>query len=238
MESEDLFGQAFADYFQGKRYGLRLERDDGYVDSQNLGLYFQDFGQFPPAERKALAHARGRVLDIGVGAGRVALYLQEKGLDVVGIDISDRALEVCRQRGVRKLVKMSACDLKFKRNSFDTALAFCNNFGLCGDMVGVGRMLEKLHGIIRRDGVFLAESIHPTKTNNRAHLKYHRLNIGRGRPPGQATLRSLYRGKKGDWWDLLKVRPSEMRELCAETGWTITKTYRGAPAYVYVLKKD
>ena len=238
MSSKDLFGQAFTDYYEGRKYTLKLERDDGYVDSQTIGQYFQDFREFPAVERKALAHARGRVLDIGVGAGRVALYLQGKGLDVVGIDISDNAIDVSRRRGVLKLVKMSACDLKFRKNSFDTALAFCNNFGLCGNMEGVRGMLERLHEIIRKDGLFLAESIHPTRTNNRAHLKYHKMNIARGRPPGQATLREIYRGQKGDWWDLLMVRPGEMRELCENTGWTIERTYRGIPSYVYVLKKD
>lgn len=238
MSSKDLFGQAFVDYFEGRKHTLKLERDDGYVDSQNIGLYFQDFRDFSAVERKALSHARGKILDIGVGAGRVALHLQGKGLDVVGIDTSDNAIDVSRRRGVRKLVKMSACDLKFRKNSFDTALAFCNNFGLCGNMEGVRGMLERLHGIIRRDGLFLAESIHPTRTNSRAHLRYHKMNIARGRPPGQATLREIYRGRKGGWWDLLMVRPSEMRELCDNTGWTIEKTYRGVPSYVYVLRKD
>ena len=31
-------------------------------------------------EKKAIKYARGRVLDIGCGAGRHALYLQDKGL--------------------------------------------------------------------------------------------------------------------------------------------------------------
>lgn len=238
MSSEDLFGQAFLDYYEGRKYALKLERDDGYVDEQNIGLYFQDFREFSTVERKALAHARGRVLDIGVGAGRIALYLQDKGLEVVGIDISDNAIDISRKRGVRKLVKMSACDLKFKKDSFDTALAFCNNFGLCGNMEAVRGMLKRLHGIIRQDGLFLAESIHPTRTSRRAHLRYHKINIARGRPPGQATLRGIYRGQKGGWWDLLMVRPEEMRELCEDSGWTIEKTYRGVPSYVYVLRKS
>ncbi len=238
MSSEDLFGQAFVDFYEGRKYALKIERDDGYVDPQDISLYFQDFSDFPAIERKALAHARGKVLDIGVGVGRAALYLQDKGLDVVGIDISDKAIEICRRRGVRRLVKMSACDLKFRRNSFDTALAFCNNFGLCGDMEGVRGMLEQLRKIVKKDGLFLAESIQPTRTNKKVHLRYHKMNIARGRPPGQATLRMVYRGRKSDWWDLLMVRPSDMRELCDDTGWRIERTYRGVHSYVYVLRKD
>ena len=50
---------------------------------------------------RAMRFVRGRVLDVGCGAGRVCLHLQERGLDVVGIDISPGAVEVCRRRGVR-----------------------------------------------------------------------------------------------------------------------------------------
>jgi ubiquinone/menaquinone biosynthesis C-methylase UbiE len=172
-----------------------------------------------------------------VGAGRAALYLQEKGCEVVGIDISDKALEVSMVRGVRNLVNMSACDLRFGKDSFDAAIALFNNFGLCGDMEGVAGMLKKLHRIIKDDGVFVAESVHPTDTKRRVHLRYHKMNTARGLPPGQVRLRTHYRGHVGGWWSLLMVTPEEMRQLCDKTGWRIWRTYKGAPMYVYVLKK-
>lgn len=237
MPAKDLFGQAFLDYHQGREYRSQIERDDGYLDDHNTGQYFDDFEKFPETERKSLKYAKGRVLDIGVGAGRVALYLQDKGLDVVGIDISGKALRVCRERGVKTLRNMSACDLKFPKNSFDTAIAFCNNFGLCGSMKGVEGMLRRLHRIVSDNGIFLAESVHPTDTTKKAHLRYHKMNLARGRPPGQVRLRIKYRKKTGGWFDLLMVTPDEMKDLCRRTGWRIARTYRGKPMYVYVLKK-
>jgi cyclopropane fatty-acyl-phospholipid synthase-like methyltransferase len=158
-------------------------------------------------------------------------------LDVVGIDISDNALEVCRRRGVKNLRKMSACDLKFGKGSFDSAIAFCNNFGLCGTVEGVEGMMRSLHRIISDDGCFLAESVHPTDTKKRAHLRYHKMNIARGRPPGQVRLRIKYRGKVSGWFELMMVTPEEMRRICERTGWRIYRTYRGKPMYVYILKK-
>lgn len=224
------------DFYKGRTYKAKIERDDGYVDEEDLGTYFAEYESFPNAEKKALKHAKGRVLDIGVGAGRVALCLQSMGHEVVGIDVSDTVLEVSKLRGVRRLVRMSACDLQFPNNSFDTAIAFCNNFGLCGSMEGVQGMLERLHGIVRKDGLFLASSIQPTRTKRKAHLRYHKMNLHRGRPPGQVTLRQLYRGRKGEWWDLLMVTHAEMRQLCEKTGWRIEKTYRG-DMDVHVLRK-
>ena len=237
MRDRDLFGQSFLDHLAGKKYKAVIERDDGYLEDHDICQYFQDYGDFWEAEKKGLRHAKGRVLDIGVGAGRTASYLQGKGLRVVGIDISDGALEVCKARGVRELRKMSACDLSFRRNSFDTAIAFCNNFGLCGSMEGVRDMMVRLHGIVKDDGVFLAESVHPTDTKKPAHLRYHKKNLARGRPPGQVTLRLRYRRMKGAWFDLLMVTPDEMRDLCTKTGWRISKTYEGGPMRLYVLRK-
>lgn len=233
----DLFGQAFKDFFDGKDVKFEIERDDGYIDHHDFSEYFEDYTYFPDVEKKGLSHAKGSVLDIGVGAGRVALYLQSRGFDVVGLDLSESALEVSRLRGVKKLIRMSACELSLPSGSFDTAIAFGNNFGLCGNMARVGEMMRRLRTIISEDGVFLAESADPYNTDKKEHLDYHKRNIARGRPPGQVTIRDRYMGMVGDWWDLLMVTPHEMEALCAETGWRIDTSYTGSPYNVYVLKK-
>jgi SAM-dependent methyltransferase len=236
MKDYDLFGSAFMDYFNGTPHPLYLERDDGHMDEQGMDIYFSDFENFQYPEQMALRYVKGRVLDIGVGAGRVALYLQSKGHKVVGIDLSDKALEVSKRRGVKNVLKMSACDLKFRKNSFDTAIAFCNNFGLCGNMTAVERMMGDLHRIVRPGGRFLASSIQPTRTKNPVHTSYHRRNRARGLPPGQVKLRERYQDRVGPWWDLLMVTPAEMKALCARTGWRIDKVYLGIMD-VYVLSR-
>lgn len=237
MGDMDLFGQALMDHYKGKRYKLLMERDDGMMDEQNMFFYFRDFRKFPEAETKALKLAKGKVLDLGVGAGRAALYLQSRGCDVLGIDISDKALEVCRLRGVRRVRNMSMCDLRLPKDSFDSAIAFFNNFGLCGSKEGVASMMKRLHRIIKDDGVFLAESVDPTDTTKEIHLKYHQQNIAKGNPPGLVRLRTHYRGQTSGWWDLLLLRPSEVRELCDRTGWRVWRKYKGGPMIVYALKK-
>jgi 2-polyprenyl-3-methyl-5-hydroxy-6-metoxy-1,4-benzoquinol methylase len=55
-----------------------------------------------PDEKKAIDYAKGRVLDVGCGAGRHILYLQKKGLKVLGIDQSPLAVNMCKLRGAKK----------------------------------------------------------------------------------------------------------------------------------------
>src|SRR5262245_66440757 len=79
-----------------------VEREDGFINASVTGpaMYFAPFRRWPAHHRAAMRLVRGRVLDVGAGAGRVSLHLQERGHDVVAIDHSPGALEVCRRRGV------------------------------------------------------------------------------------------------------------------------------------------
>ncbi len=237
----DLFGDAVRDWMAGEHAPLVIERDDGYMDEQDLDSYFSSFDSFPECEKAALGLARGRVLDIGLGPGRVSLHLQGTGLEAVGVDISDNMLEVARRRGVRNAVRMSACDLRFPKGHFQTAVAFGNNFGLCGTPGAVMSMLLRLRDVVSDDGVFLAQSIDPLATEKPEHLMYHERNRSAGRMPGQVRLRFRYRDAVDDWFDLLMVTPAEMRGLAERTGWYVSETFHAPDAgylRVYALRKS
>ena len=236
----DLFGTAISDWLTRSHEPLFIERDDGYVDEQDLDSYFSTFESFPYCERAALGLAKGRVLDLGLGPGRVSLHLQDKGLEVVGVDISDHMLEVARRRGVRGAVKMSVCDLRFPRGHFQTVVAFGNNFGLCGTPEGVMSMLLRLRDIASDDGIFLAQSIDPLNTTKSEHIKYHERNRSAGRMPGHVRLRFKYRGMVDDWSELLMVTPTEMKVLAERTGWRVSETFYKPDeeiTYVSALRK-
>ena len=84
---QDAYGREIYDYFKFKKGFEIVERDDGYFDlSSGPSVYFKRYGDWPVHQRKAIRYAKGNVLDIGSGAGRVALYLQKKGLNVLGIE--------------------------------------------------------------------------------------------------------------------------------------------------------
>jgi hypothetical protein len=136
---------------------------------------------------------------------------------------------------------MSACELDLPKGSIDTAVAFGNNFGVCGTPEGVLGMMVRLREVVADGGTFLAESIDPTATDRPAHLEYHRRNRERGRYPGQVRIREVYEGKAGGWWDLLMVTPGEMRSLAERAGWRVQKVIAEPDSgwiYVGVMVKD
>ena len=83
----DVYGLELLDCYEGRgRYEI-VERDDGYIEVGG-DVLFGTFSAWPAHVQEALGVAHGRVLDIGCGAGRHALYRQEQGLPAVGIDNS------------------------------------------------------------------------------------------------------------------------------------------------------
>jgi SAM-dependent methyltransferase len=218
---EDAYGQEVWSYFNGKRSFEIVEREDGYFDvSSGAPTYFSAYVDWPEHEKKAIAFAEGRVLDIGCGAGRHSIYLQGKGLDVTGIDTSPLAVRVCRLRGLKKTRVMPIAEAsKLKRGCFDTILMLGNNFGLFGSFNNAKVLLNKLYNITSPNAKIIAESNDPYKTENPFHLNYQKANRRRGRMPGQLRIRIRYMKYVGKWFDYLIVSREEMTEMLKGTGW-------------------
>jgi cyclopropane fatty-acyl-phospholipid synthase-like methyltransferase len=197
---QDGYGHALEDHYLG-RGGYEInERDDGYLaPSGGPAAYFTEYRDWPDHAKKAADLAKGRVLDVGCGAGRIALYYQKKGLDVLGIDNSPLAVRVCRLRGLKKARVMSITEVSGKLGAVDTIVMFGNNFGLFGSFRRAQWLLRRFHNMTTDDALILAESTDPYQTTEPHHRAYHRWNKNRGRMGGQvasgrATRRSLRRG--------------------------------------------
>jgi SAM-dependent methyltransferase len=217
-----------------------VERDDGFIMAQfGPEAYFAPFKRWPPRQRRAMRLARGRVLDVGSGAGRVALHLQERGHDVVAIDASPGAVEACGRRGVRdaRLVRLEQVDSSL--GVFDTVIMFGNNLGLLAGGKRGPKLLRRLHRITSPQARILGETLDPYTTKDPDHLSYHERNLRRGRMAGQLRIRIRHREVATPWFDYLFMSRRELEELVAGTGWRLTRTLEDDPdLYVAVLEKD
>jgi len=236
---QDAFGQAMFDYLRGKGGWEIAERDDGYFAvSGGPRHYFLGYKDWATHQKRAMRYARGKVLDIGCGAGRHALYLQEKGFDVTGIDNSPLAIRVCKLRGLRKARVTSVTGINCRLRTFDTILMLGNNFGLFGSLKRVRRLLRKLHKLTSDRARIIAESNDPYKTANPLHLKYHKLNRQRGRMSGQLGLRIRYQKYATPWFDYLLVSKGEMGNILQGTGWEVVRFLdSGGSVYIAIIEK-
>lgn len=99
---KDPMGAAILDFQkQGKAARLRVLSSMFEEDEMPVKHLFRSTREMPVLEQKALQLAKGRVLDIGAGAGCHTLALQEKGLEVKAIDISPLSCEAMKLRGVK-----------------------------------------------------------------------------------------------------------------------------------------
>jgi 2-polyprenyl-3-methyl-5-hydroxy-6-metoxy-1,4-benzoquinol methylase len=238
---EDAFGQEMWAYYKGEEASEIVERDDGFFNAspKGPGIYFSEYEDWDLLDRKAVELVKGRVLDIGCGAGRHSLYLQRKGFDVLGIDSSPLAIKICKLRGLRRARVMAIEQLNFKPNSFDTVIMLGSNFGLFGSFGRAKRLLKKLHRMTSRNGLIVASTRDTYKTDNPDHLEYHKLNRKRGRMAGQLRLRIRFRKCVGRWFDYLIVSKKEMEEILKGTGWQIREFIDSdVSAYVAVIEKE
>jgi tRNA (uracil-5-)-methyltransferase TRM9 len=94
-------------------------------DYNRIAIYFSNTRSFLWKELIPLAKyvkSGERVLDLGCGNGRLYSFLKERNVEYVGIDSSEKMIEIAReknQEGNPKFEVVEALDLPFSDNNFD-----------------------------------------------------------------------------------------------------------------------
>lgn len=153
----DIFGQALLDFQKGNytediKTLSSLEEEDWLP----IPYLFRKFKEMPQIEKKALTMCRGKILDVGCGAGSHSLYLQNKGFDVVGLDQSKGAIDVCHNRGIHALVNTEF--LNYIEDRFDTVLLLMNGLGIAGKIENLGVFLNHAKRLLKPNGQILVDS--------------------------------------------------------------------------------
>lgn len=155
---KDLFGKAILDFqTHNNPEDLITETSISEADEMSVAYLFRDYNEMPKMEQKALQLAKGKVLDVGCGAGSHSLYLQnERNLDVTSIDISANAIEACKLRGMKKAFVQDV--MKLENETFDTILLLMNGAGMCGKLKNVSKFLIQLKSLLNDGGQILVDS--------------------------------------------------------------------------------
>ncbi|NAS32419.1 methyltransferase domain-containing protein [Flavobacteriaceae bacterium R38] len=195
---KDLFGQAILDYQSGNyTEDIFTETSISEEDVLPIPYLFRSYEEMPQIEQKALELAYGNVLDVGCGTGSHSLYLQNKRhLNVTALDISKGAVDVCKKRGVHKVLHDDIMNLK--TGSYDTILLLMNGTGIFGQLKNVSSALQHLKSLLNKGGQILIDSSDiiymfdqdedggrwiPTETDYYGEVKYTLRYKGEENPP-------------------------------------------------------
>ena len=155
------YGLALKAYEEGKKdITLSVNTEDGTSTEMEVGLFFRAEDEFPEIEQIALSLCKGRILDIGAGAGAHALVLQNNGFEVCALDPSAEAVEVMDSRGIKKTVTTDFLSFESDQK-FDTLLFLMNGIGIAGKQAALRDFLLQAKKLCNGGGQILLDSSDP-----------------------------------------------------------------------------
>lgn len=232
----DAFGQALLARQEGRSGDIVSERDDGLVELDSFDYFSPPQG---PLWEWVVARVGHRIIDIGAGAGREALALQAMGREVLALDVSPGAIEVCRERGVVSTFLGTVQDLVATRpGPFDSFLAF-NSLSLVFNPTDAVGLLDTLSTVGHPGWALVGTIRDPYRTDEPVHLAYLEANRAAGRMSGEVRWRTRFQRLAAPWHSILWACREELAELAARLGWRLVETSpAGDAVYGAVLRPE
>lgn len=199
---------ALAAYRGGDRGAfLVMDTDVGGPEEVSVSLFFRTPAEMGPVESAALAQARGRVLDLGAGAGAHAVPLRRQGLSVCAAEILPAGREAMVEAGLED-VRAGGLETLVPGERFDTVLVLMNGLGLAGTLDGLPDFLRRLAATLSADGQILADSTDPRDWDDPED----------GRYPGEVHMQLRFGAVSGAPFPFLFVDEDQVAAAAAAIG--------------------
>ena len=234
----DPFGRAVRDFHRDEQDAPLVQRDgEESLEHPIERFYFSSFSADGDGGEWLASWVDGPLLDLGAGAGRHALYFQER-FETVAIEVSDHLVETMRERGVADVRQgdMFALRESFDRDRFRSALVVGTQVGLAGSMQGLRSFLGDLAYVTTPDATAVVDCYDPDRDEAAELLGY------RGDPTPGLAHRVMTFEYEGDVGDVLLFRlfsPDSLRAATVGTGWRVAEVRYGdeGPHYRAALEK-
>jgi len=200
-----ILGKALHDYYGGNiEMPLVVQCDRAPDEVMLQSQFFFPEEEMTKLDKTALQAAKGRILDVGAGAGRHTLALQEKGYQVVALEADEDCASLCRLRGVEQVAPIPWQAFTAK-GEFDTTIALMNGLGLCGTHKELSTYLRWHCEVLDKGGKIIVD------TSSVAYLKPA---IDKTRRRDEVYFRFLYEGEVTEWFSWLFAEKAEaVRQL-------------------------
>jgi SAM-dependent methyltransferase len=230
---QDPVGQAVWDYFNGIIGEPIYVRTDIAEDEHlSPAYFFRDFDEMPIQEQEALKRVKGRVLDVGAGAGAHSLWLQGQGFEVDAIDISPLSCQTMQKRGVKNVMLKDVSTLKDQK--YDTILLLMNGVGIAQTLPGLERLLLHLKTLLNPGGKILADSsdLQYLFTDENGDTW---IDIASDTYYGEMQYQLSYKDIEGKTFPWLFVDPETFITIAIQCGYKLTDQIEGTH-YDYMIE--
>ncbi|CAN5355424.1 class I SAM-dependent methyltransferase [soil metagenome] len=214
---EDIQGQAIYDFWVNeKAKALKVHNSYGVPEKMPVEVFFKTYQDLPEVDKYALNICKGHILDVGAGAGKHALALQDLSKKVTAIELSPLSAEVMRQRGVIEVIEQDI--FKFSGLKFDTILMLMNGIGLAGSLEKLEILMQHVKNLLHPKGQWIFDSsdisyLYPK--GQRLSNPYY----------GEIHYRFEYKKLKGRWFHWLYLDRKALKQYARKTGWNMQIIY-------------
>lgn len=113
-----------------------------------------------------------RFLDVGCGKGRHAIYLNKKGFDVTGIDLSKKSI-ACAKLSENETLHFYTHDMRklFRTNYFDVAVNLFTSFGYFENERDNYAVINSVSKALKPNGIFVLDFMNSKKLINQLNCK-------------------------------------------------------------------
>ncbi len=207
----DIHGQAILDYYNGETdQSFVLHNSYGAPEEMPIEVFFREPIDFTDLENQAITECRGKILDIGAGAGAMSLLLQGLEFDVTAIENSKGCVEVTKKLGVQKVIEG---DYRTHQEKYDTLLLSMNGIGIIGKLKNLHDFVDQAKKLLEPGGQIILDSSDISylyETQDQRPVHYY----------GEVSYQYEYKGQKGNWFDWVYIDPetleSEIKKLGLE----------------------
>lgn len=229
---QDIFGKALLDYYHGNySEDIITETNISEEDELSLPYLFRNYAEMPALEQKALDLSKGKVLDVGCGAGSHSLYLQKKEIDITAIDISEGAVKIAQLRGVKDVRRSNVLDISGEK--FDTILLLMNGTGIFEKVTSVSKYLQHLKTLLISNGQILIDSsdlkyMYDTSTLlSTGSTDEGGIWVSSDRYYGELDFKLKYKGEESEFYPMLYLDEVLFERLCIENKMNFELITRG-----------
>ncbi len=159
-------------------------------------------GPVDAADESLMVRARGPVLDIGCGPGRLTAALHRRGVEVLGLELVESIPVLARAAGAPLLLGNVFGDVP-RAGEWGSVLLADGNIGIGGEPV---RLLRRARELLHPGGSVLCE-----------------LHVGRAVPSGQVRLEGL--GTTSAWFSWAMLGRRGLPEAAAAAGLAVEETW-------------